>query len=58
MIKFKELELNKVDEFKNNFVIEKNNSIKFENTGFRYQNSELPIFSGLNLEIPKVSTQF
>ena len=33
MIKFKELELNKVDEFKNNFVIEKNNSvIKFENT--------------------------
>ena len=53
MIKFKELELNKVDEFKNNFVIEKNNSIKFENTGFRYQNSELPIFSGLNLEIPK-----
>ena len=51
--KFKELELNKVDEFKFNFIIENQNSIKFKNTGFKYQNNNEPIFSGLNLEIPK-----
>lgn len=51
--KFKELELNKVDEFKFNFIIENQNSIKFKNTGFKYQNNREPIFSGLNLEIPK-----
>ena len=53
MIKFKELELNKIDEFKNNYSIENQNVIKFHNAGFRYQNSDEPIFSRLNLEIPK-----
>ena len=53
MVKFKELELNRVDEFKFNFLIENQNSIKFKNTGFKYQNNDEPIFSGLNLEIPK-----
>ena len=53
MVKFKELELNKIDEFKNNYSIENQNVIKFHNAGFRYQNSDEPIFSRLNLEIPK-----
>jgi ABC-type bacteriocin/lantibiotic exporter with double-glycine peptidase domain len=53
MVKFKELEFNKVDKFKFNFLIKNQNSIKFENTGFKYQNNDEKIFSGLNLEIPK-----
>ena len=53
MVKFKELEFNKVDKFKFNFLIKNQNSIKFENTGFKYQNNDEQIFSGLNLEIPK-----
>ena len=53
MVKFKELEIHKVNKLKNNFKVLNNDVIRFQNVKFKYQNSSIFIFDDINAEFQK-----